>query len=87
MAAFVLIFVALVLIRPRPKSGPRRIRALESEDARMIPDLGKYAFAVLSSYACRSLRLVGLAWMSVQRAPQAATAAGRGRSPDENAMV
>ena len=34
----------------------------------MIPELGKYAFAVLSSYGVSILLLVGLAWMSVQRA-------------------
>ena len=46
----------------------------------MIPELGKYAFAVLSSYGVSILLLVGLAWMSVQRARQAASRLEEGRS-------
>ncbi len=34
----------------------------------MIPDLGKYADAVLSAYGVSLLLLVGLVWLSLRRA-------------------
>ena len=34
----------------------------------MIPDLGKYAFAVLASYGASLVLLGGLVWLSVRRA-------------------
>ena len=51
IAGFVLLFVALVLLRTRTEIRARRLRALRRAGADgVMPDLGKYAVAVLSAY-------------------------------------
>ena len=44
----------------------------------MMPDLGKYAEAVLSSYAASLFLLAVLVGMTIRRGAQGAAGAGRG---------
>ena len=60
IAGFVLLFVTLVLLRTRTEIRARRLQALLArETGGVMPDLGKYAVAVLGSYAATAVLIVG----------------------------
>ncbi len=60
IAGFVLLFVTLVLLRTRTEIRARRLAGAAGAGADgMMPDLGKYAVAVLASYAATIVLLGG----------------------------
>ena len=76
IGGFVLLFLALVLYRTGTEIRLRRTRALIAREARsaglhaeggVMPDLGKYADAVLSAYAVSIVLLVGIVVLTLWR--------------------
>ena len=69
IAGFVLLFVALVLLRTRTENPrPPAQRPRGRGGTRMIPDLGRYAATVLAAYGVTLALLAGLVGVSLWRA-------------------